>query len=158
MMLLIAQPMAIRAKRLPLHRALGKVSYVVAAGVLLSMILLAHNRLQDLAPERYAIQTYVLYLQISLAALFGLSYGLALRTKRTTALHARFMVCTASYGLTNMVFLVLIYLERTTRAGRLVFPIMLAVFVIFQLPALLELTNAPIWQAFAAWFAALPIT
>jgi len=39
MMLLIAQPMAIRAKRLPLHRALGKVSYVVAAGVLLSIIL-----------------------------------------------------------------------------------------------------------------------
>lgn len=63
-----------------------------------------------------------------------------------------------TYGLTNMVFLILISLERTTRAGRLVFPIMLAVFVIFQLPALLELTNAPIWQAFAAWFAALPIT
>lgn len=184
MALLIAQPLAIRAKRLPLHRALGQASYLVAAGVLISIVLLAHNRLQRLAVEAYAIQVYVLYLQVSLAALFALSYGLAIWTRRTSALHARFMICTGltlidpvvirlmfwleptpswnyqwfTFGLTDAVFLALLWLERHNRTGRGVFPLMVVVFALAQAPALLGLTDSAFWQAFAAWFAALPLT
>jgi hypothetical protein len=47
-----------------------------------------------LEAKAYAAQTYILYLQVSLAALFSLSYGLAIYTRRTTTLQARIMMCT----------------------------------------------------------------
>jgi hypothetical protein len=180
MLLLVGQSWAIGAHRVSLHRALGKASYVWAPLLLLSILLLAHYKMLN-PPEGFAIQTYVLYLQISLAFLFGLSYGLAIWHRRSVALHSRFMVCTAltlidpvmirilfwinpapafnyqwlTFGLTDLVFLLLILLERNNRAGRRVFPAMLAVFVAAQLPALLGLTEGALWQGFARWFAAL---
>jgi hypothetical protein len=63
-----------------------------------------------------------------------------------------------TFGLTDVILLALIWLERDSRTGRRVFPAMLAVFVLAQIPALFALTNTPTWQAFARWFAALPLT
>jgi len=60
-----------------------------------------------------------------------------------------------TFGLTDFAFLVLIWLERHNRAGRAVFPAMLAIFILAQAPALLGLTDGPLWQSFARWFAAL---
>jgi hypothetical protein len=184
MLMLVAQPMLIRAKRLSWHRLVGRVSYVVAPLLITSIVLLAHSRISRASGEAYAIQTYILYLQASLTLLFGLSYALAIIKRHVVALHARFMVCTAltmidpvvirilfwidrtpdwnyqwlTFGLTDLVLVALIWLERHSRAGRIVFPLMLVAFVLAQLPALLEFTNAPVWQAFARWFAALPLT
>ena len=184
MALLIVQPMAIRAKRLAWHRAAGRASYVLVPSVLVSIVLLAHSRMQGLAGEAYAIQTYVLYLQVSLAVVFTLTYALALWTRHTTALHARFMICTGltlidpvvirlmfwvaptpawnyqwfTFGLTDLALVLLIWLERHSRTGRGVFPAMLGVFVLLQVPALFLLTEAAWWQAFAGWFASLPLT
>jgi len=184
MLMLIAQPLAIRTNRRALHRLLGRASYVLAPLILVSILLLAHSRIKGLAGEPYAIQTYILYLQISLAVVFGLSYALAIYTRHISAVHARFMVCTAltlidpvvirlmfwadptptwnyqwfTFGLTNLVLIVLIVLDRHARVGRRVFPAMLAVFAIAQAPALFGLTNTAVWQAFARWFAALPLT
>jgi len=187
LLLLIAQPLAIRTRRLAWHRALGQASYVVAAVVFVSIVLLAHDRMRRATAataDLFAVQTYVLYLQLSLAALFGLSYGLGLATRRNMALHARFMVCTGltlidpvvirlmfwadptptwnyqwfTFGLTDLAFIVLIYLERDSRIGRRVFPAMLSVFAASQLPALLGFTDGPSWQSFARWFATLPLT
>jgi len=181
MLLLIAQSWAIGARRVPLHRLLGKLSYVVALLVVVSVVLLAHSRIQGISGDSYALQTYILYLQLSLAILFALSYALAIWNRRSVARHSRFMVCTAltlvdpvvirilfwidptpdwnyqwlTFGLTDIIFLILIWLERSSRAGRGVFPAMLAVFVLVQLPALLGLTFSPLWQGFARWFASL---
>src|SRR5256885_15767933 len=44
MLLLVAQPLAIRTRRLAWHRALGRASYVLAPLVVVSMILLAHSK------------------------------------------------------------------------------------------------------------------
>jgi hypothetical protein len=180
MLLLVGQAWAIGARRVALHRALGKASYALAPLLLLSVLLLAHFRIRN-PPEGYAVQTYVLYLQISLAVLFGLSYALAIWHRRSVARHARFMVCTAltlvdpvvirillwidpapsfnyqwlTFGLTDLILLALIWLERHNRAGRGVFPAMLLVFVAAQAPALLGLTDGALWQGFARWFAAL---
>jgi len=183
-LILIAQPMAIRARRLRLHRALGQSSYALATVVLVSVVLLAHSRIQGLEAEAYTRQTYILYLQVSLATLFALSFTMAMVTRRTAALHARFMICTSftlidplfirlivwanptptwnyqwfTFGLTDFVLIALIWRERDRPTGRKVFPAMLGVFVLAQIPALFVLTNTPIWQAFARWFAALPLT
>ena len=180
MLMLIAQPLAIRTRRLTLHRALGRTSYVVAPLVVASMVLLAHSKthgvpLADLPG---------FYVPLSLAGLFGLSYALAIVTRRTTARHARFIVCTAltlidpvvvrllywayptpsfryqwiTFPLTDLVLVALIWHERHTRVGRSVFPAMLLVFVVAQLVYLLDLYNAAPWVAFVRWFAALPLT
>ena len=63
-----------------------------------------------------------------------------------------------TFGLTDLVLIVLIWMDRHSRSGRRVFPAMLVVFVLAQVPALFGLTNSAPWQAFARWFAALPLT
>jgi hypothetical protein len=182
MLLLIAQSWAIGSRRVALHRAFGKASYGVAPVVAVSILLLAHERISGAAAgQAYEIQTYILYLQLSLAFLFTLSYALAIGTRRSVARHSRFMVCTAltlidpvairlmfwadptpewnyqwaTFGLTDLVLLALIWAERNNRAGRGVFPAMLVVFVLAQLPALLGWTEGALWQGFAQWVAEL---
>jgi hypothetical protein len=184
-LMLAAQPTLIRMKRPALHRLLGMFSYVLAPLIVVSIVLLGHSRIKGLTGEAYAIQTYILYLQVSLTVLFGLSYGLAIYKRHTAALHARFMVCTAftlidpvvirlmfwmgsrtptwnyqwvTFGLTDLVILSLIFMERRAKSGRKVFPVMLCVFVLAQAVALSGLTFTAPWQAFARWFAALPLT
>jgi hypothetical protein len=184
MLLLIAQPAAIRARNLPWHRILGQVSYGLAPLLVLTVVLLAHSGIRGLEGEAFVAQSDVLYLQLSLAGLFGLCYGLAILERQTTPLHARFMVGTAftlidpvvvrlmlwadstpgwnyrwlTFGLTDIVILVLIWRERSHRRGRWVFPALLSLFVLFQLPTLLGLTRAPLWQAISGWFAGLSLT
>jgi hypothetical protein len=146
-LLLIAQPMLMRSGRLRAHRALGKVSWV-------------------------------------LAPVFVLSWALAMAYRKRMQLHARFMICTGltlidpvvvrlmlwidhapswnyqwfTFLLTDFVLLLLIWLERKAHAGRWVFPLMLGVFALAQIPALFGLTGQAWWQGFAAWFAGLPLT
>jgi hypothetical protein len=182
MLLLILQSWAIGARRVALHRLFGKISYAIAPLVVATILLLAHDRIAHApAGEAYAIQTYILYLQVSLAALFALSYGLAIANRRSVARHSRFMVCTAltlvdpvlirilfwaapaqpfnyqwiTFGVTDFVFLILIWLERGNRAGRGVFPAMLLVFLLAQLPALFGFTDSMAWQAIARCYASL---
>ena len=182
MVMLIVQSWAIGSRRIALHRGSGKTSYLLAPLVVLSMLLLAHDRISHApAGEAYAIQTYILYLQLSLALLFAISYALAIATRKSVARHSRFMVCTAltlidpilirilfwidptpdwnyqwaTFGANWLAFLVLIWAERNNRAGRGVFPPMLALFLALQLPAVLGFTLSPAWQNFSAWVASL---
>jgi hypothetical protein len=63
-----------------------------------------------------------------------------------------------TFGLTDLVLLGLIWMERKESTGREVFPFMLIVFVLSQVPALFGMTGQAWWQNFTAWFAALPLT
>jgi hypothetical protein len=184
MILLIIQPLLIRRYNFDAHRAAGRISYVLVPILLVSMVLLANYRLRSVPEEVYRLQTYVLYLQFSLAGLFAISFILATIYKKEAEVHARFMICTAltlidpvfaraffwmdpktveyhqylTYGLTDLLFLVLIFLERRNSRERWVFPLMLAVFVLMQIPALLWLTDWPAWQSVASWFRSLALT
>jgi len=184
MLMLISQPIAIRSGRRSWHRTIGRMSYVVAPAIVLTVILLAHSRLRGAAGAAYAIQTYVLYLQLSLAALFALCYGAAIAARRRTPLHARLMTGTAltlidpilirlmfwagpeptwnyqwaTFGLTDVVLVALIWHERHRPPGWQVFPLMLVAFVLAQVPALAGWTSSSAWQSFARWFSALPLT
>jgi len=75
MLMLVAQPLAIRYRRIRLHRLLGQTSYALAPLLLVTVVLLAHSRIRGLAGEAYGFQTYILYLQLSLAVLFGIAYA-----------------------------------------------------------------------------------
>ena len=184
LLMLVAQPILIRRRRRDYHRALGQVSYGLVPLILISVILLAHSRIAGTTRAAFASQTYFLYLQLSLITVFGLCYAFAVVTRRNMPLHARFVIGTGfslidpvvmrimlwiqdspswnyqwfTFGLTDLVILTLVWFDRDARKGRWVFPGMLVAFVPSQLPALLGWTNAPEWQRFAEWFAALPLT
>jgi hypothetical protein len=181
MLMLIVQPIAILKRRRDVHRQLGRVSYVLAPLVILSVVLLAHSRIRGASAANYAIQTYILYLQISLACIFAVCYGLAIYYRRVAAVHARFMVGTAltlidpivirlmftaaptptwnyqwlTFGLTDLVLIALIWLERKSRSGRWVFPALLVLFVASQALALFGFAEGAAWKSFTAWFADL---
>jgi hypothetical protein len=183
-LMLIAQPMLIRNGRLTQHRTLGKLSWLVAPVFVASVILLAHNRISGLEGQAYGIQTYILWLQISLGAIFALSWVLAMIYRKNMEYHARFMICTGltlidpvvvrlllwiepvpawnyqwlTFGLTDLALLALIWMERNRTRGRAVFPVMLGVFGVIEAPALLGMTDQAWWQSYAAWVAALPLT
>jgi hypothetical protein len=184
LVLLIAQPMSIRSGNLAWHRTLGSISYGLVPIILLSVIFLAHSHITGLEGEAFAGQAYALYLRVSLVGVFGLAFALAMVKRKTMALHARFMICTAftlidpvvvrlllwadptpdwnfqwlTFGLTDLVILAIIWLERESRSGKWVFPAMLVAFVLSQIPALLGITSLHAWQEFARWFAELPLT
>lgn len=184
MLLLISQPILVRGGRMRLHRTLGKVAWVLGPVFIVAALLLAHSRIVGIDGERYAIQTYVLWLQISLTSVFALCWALAMTWRRQMAVHARFMVGTAltlidpivirslnwidnapafnyqwlTFGLTDLVLIALIAIERKAPTGRWVFPFLLVVFVLSQIPALFGWTRQPWWQAFSAWYAGLPLT
>ena len=89
--LLIAQPLLVRTGRRPLHRMLGKSSFVLAPLAVVSMVLLTHVRLQEVTD---ASMRALAILPLAMATLFAVAYALAIRYRHQPALHARYMICT----------------------------------------------------------------
>jgi uncharacterized membrane protein YozB (DUF420 family) len=93
--LLIVQAFLIRAKRRPLHRSLGKLSYVLAPLVVAASLHLLHFRLRGIPPAQLPEAAfYFVALIVNALVAFAVLYGLAIVYKRNAALHARFMIST----------------------------------------------------------------
>lgn len=102
--LLISQPMLIRRGHRDLHRLLGRASYVLLPLAALSILLLSHYQLASLPDatfERFGQRVGALPLTFD--GMFVTSYVLAIRHRRRTALHARFMIAT-SFPLIGPIF------------------------------------------------------
>jgi len=180
--MLITQALLIRFNKRSLHKFVGKFSYLLVPVLVISLTLLAHSQITI---DEYGIsysRLYILFLQISLLVIFVIAYGLAIANRHTPARHARYMIGTAltmvdpvvaripldlpplpfsyqvwTFGLTDLILIVLIILERNQKRGREVFPIMLGVFLFFQ-GINLTATRSRIWDSFSLWFAKLPLT
>jgi len=94
LLLLVAQPLLIRAGRRRIHQTLGRLSYAIAPLFVVSGLLLAHYRFSRMDGAAFEIEAYTLYLPLSAALLFGLAYALAVVHRRNVRLHSRFMACT----------------------------------------------------------------
>ena len=177
--LLIAQPGLIRAGKWKLHRELGKASYGLAPLVVVSTLLLAHYRLTQAYPPE---QLYFLYVQLGLLALFALAYAQAIRYRKSAAVHARYMVCTAltlvdpivarllylgfgiepplmqaiTYALIDAILAYLWMRDRRRASNAGVFARMLAIFILVEIPTFI-LPDTAAWHAFAKWYAGLPL-
>ena len=177
--MLVAQPMLIRSRQLAWHRRVGKASYVVVPLMIISALLLAQLRMRTVPPQMLPVQQFILYLGVSASLLFVVIWGLGIRYRRDTALHARFMVATAltlvdpslarvmifwvpavppplyqwiSFGVVYAVLL-LIALDPLPR-GRKAFMGVLGLFIAMHASIMLVPGTAA-WQRFATWYAGI---
>jgi len=177
--LMIVQASLIRARRPALHRRLGKGSYVLVPLMVLSTVLLAGYRLR----QRIELDSlYFLYVQLFLMALLATGWILAMAHRREPQLHMRYMVCVAltlvdpilarilffyggvdfpptqvvTFGVVDAILIALALHDRAHHPAIGVYPRMLVVFVIAELPTFF-LYKLPAWHAFAEAYAALPL-
>ena len=178
--LLIVQPWLIHAGRFAWHRQLGKASYVLAPVIVLSTILLARYRMHMSTPP--FDQLYFLWVQAALMTAFAVAYAQAIRWRRSPGIHARYMVCTAlammdpivarilffyggmdipwtqivTYLMVDAILLALWLRDRRAGVGTRVFPAMLVLFILLELPTFV-LPQTAGWEAFGRWFGTLPL-
>ena len=180
-LLLFTQPLLIRNRRTTLHHRLGYASLLLAPLVMVAFVLAAHSQLGSRsAPDVWPIGRYILYLQISLGGLFGLLWLMGMLKRKDRLVHARLMAATGltfvdpvlarllpdlgvprqfvTFAVTDLILVALIWFERDARRGRWVFPTVLALFVLTQLPVVLGLTDSPLWEAFSRWYLSLSLT
>ncbi len=180
--MLITQALLIRFKHYSWHRFVGKFSFALVPLIIISLILLAHSQI---VLGDYGVtynRLYILFLQLSLLAIFVIAYGLAIINRKTPARHARYMIATSltlidpavarlpidlpeipfsyqlyTFSLIDLILIILIIAEYRQKQGREVFPIMLGIFIFFQWLNL-TWTRSELWDSFALWFAMLPLT
>jgi len=178
--MLVAQPMLIRARQLTWHRRVGKASYVVVPLMIVSALILAQFRLRTTPAEMLPLQHVILYLGLSTSLLFAVIWGLGIRYRRDTALHARFMVATAltlidpslarvmifwvpavppplyqwiGFGVVYTALLLLITLDPLPR-GRKAFMGVLALFITLH-ASIIFVPGTAAWHRFATWYAGI---
>ncbi len=93
--LLVAQATLIRSNNRPLHRKLGKFSYLFIPIIVVSTVNFIHFRLQGIPPSQLPVGAfYVLALILNALVVFVVLYGLAMSYRHNPALHSRYMVST----------------------------------------------------------------
>jgi len=96
MALLIIQPLLIRAGRLSIHRLIGRLSFIIAPLVVLSMFLITKfSYYKPVPPLSHQEKIGGLALQAIDIAQFALFYCLAIINRRNTYNHMRYMIGTA---------------------------------------------------------------
>lgn len=90
--LMVTQAYLIRTNSRTLHRATGKLSYLLVPLVVVSTLLLSHYQEQ---PWDIVFATFGVAITFTLLMQFLFAYGLAIYNRRTPLIHARFMICTA---------------------------------------------------------------
>lgn len=186
MLLLIAQPLAIRKGGYELHRRLGQLSPALALAVVAGFIGLTHSQLHGKTGSEFAVDAYFGYVRMVIVGLFIATYVLGWRNRRSPPVHARYMMCTGlsvidpifhriaaramdftdhnyqilTFGIVYAILAAFILAERKATTGRHVFPAVLTAYVLGGLPLLLDFYAwGPVWSAWksaVAWFAQLP--
>lgn len=94
--MLIAQPLLIKAKKLALHRVIGKLSYLVVPLLLLSIFMvgrISYYKLLSQASYEVAIGDVALNMPSIVA--FTILYGLAILNRKKARMHMRYMIGTS---------------------------------------------------------------
>jgi hypothetical protein len=96
MALLIIQPWLMSRKKHGIHRAIGKVTFILAPLVVLSIFLITkamyHANLQRLPSPSDAVA--ITSISLPPAVIFAILYGLAVANRRRTYYHMRYMIGT----------------------------------------------------------------
>lgn len=92
--MLIAQPLSVHKYRYGIHRALGRVSYVLAPLFFVAGILLSHHRLTSMDEATFAAEGYSHFLPFYASAVFAAAYLFGLCFRQLPEAHGRFMLLT----------------------------------------------------------------
>lgn len=95
LLLLVLQPLLVRARRVALHRRIGQAGAAMGLGFVVSSVLLTHHRASRMDPATFEREGFGFYLPLAMAALFAAALALGLMWRRARPLHGRFMACTA---------------------------------------------------------------
>ena len=95
LVVLIAQPLLILRGYRAAHRIAGRTSLFIAFAFVASGLLLTHYRVSRMSEATFAKEGIYIYLPLTVALLFAVACVLGFRWRRSTAVHARFMVSTA---------------------------------------------------------------
>ncbi|PKP35991.1 MAG: hypothetical protein CVT98_09720 [Bacteroidetes bacterium HGW-Bacteroidetes-15] len=180
--LLIVQPTLIKKKKLAIHRQIGKLSFIILPLFFISVILLKHYRIGGVFTEGLGAQ---LWLQVKDLVIIGIMFTIAILNKRNMQIHARAMIATGivfieptlgrfiiltilpepnfilglaiTVAIMYTLIISLIIIERKQTSGRWIFPLLLMLYMIFHYFIFFQV-SFPFWDAFAKWFAELPIT
>lgn len=88
-LMLVAQAWLIRANRRPLHRQVGKLSYVIVPAIVVATVALLLYKMTTVGVD-YVFAALVLNALVVLV----IYYGLAIFYRKNAGIHARFMLCT----------------------------------------------------------------
>ena len=183
--LLIAQPLSVRYRRLALHRALGRCSYALAPLFVLAGVLLSHHRLASMSDETFAAEGYSHYLPFYASVVFAAAYALGLRYRRVPQAHGRFMLLTAmplvdpvigrvlffhfptlpslwlyqavTFSLATVAAGLLAFSYRAQPAARRALVMYFTLLVVLELGWFTLALTSP-WLHVVAWFRGLPLT
>lgn len=184
-LVLIAQPILIRKKKLTTHKFIGRLTYILMPLLFISVILLTHLQIQNHVQIRNGEKLYGPHLIVPFKDLLilGTAYIIAIVYRHDINIHARAMVATGivfiepalirfiryaliqdvrlSYfltiGLVYSLLIGLMIMERKQKRGRWVFPLILGLYIIVH-SILIFKVQLGVWETFAKWFAALPLT
>ena len=185
LLLLVWQPLLARARKLPLHRVIGRGAGVVAVAFVVSGILVAHRSAGRMDLAQFSREGYALYLPFVMAAIFAAALFLGVAWRSVPAVHGRFMACTALPLLDPLLSRILYYYFPPFPAlflyqvpafvivggllvalstslprlcpGRRAFHVF-AVVTVFALLLFFITPYSTAWFAFVSWFRSLPIT
>ena len=176
---LILQPILIRSKKYQTHRLVGKLSYGLVPLLFISVILLAHHRI-DPDVENLAWRVWIPFKDLFI---FAFGYGVAIKYRKVLPIHARGMIVAGMalieptmvrlvsnvigipqplgyyLGISPdyIILIILMFLERKEKKGRWVFPSAFGLFLFIHTVRIYKI-SIPIWDDFAHWFISLPLT
>lgn len=93
-LMLISQAFLIRWKQYTWHRWIGRSSYLLVPFILISGLHLARITILESDVEGTGLHYYLVALMFNALIAFAVLYGLAIRYRKTPALHARWMIST----------------------------------------------------------------
>lgn len=92
-LMLIAQASLIRFRQYRIHHITGRLSYVLVPCIIMSGLHIAHYTISQARPGSVAYY-YMGALMFNSLIVFAIIYGLAIWHRKTSAVHARYMLCT----------------------------------------------------------------
>jgi hypothetical protein len=95
MLMLVAQPVFVLRGSQVAHRLVGRASIFVAGSFFVSSVLLAHFRVSRMTDAAFAKEGIYIFLPLAIAFLFAVAWVLGFYWRRSTQVHARFMLSTA---------------------------------------------------------------
>jgi hypothetical protein len=91
-LMLVAQPLLIRARMNSLHKAIGKFSYLLVPLMIFTTVDLLRYKLNQV--QLQTMDYFFVALVINALIAFVLFYGLAIYHRKKSTIHARYMICT----------------------------------------------------------------